>query len=77
MALTHIKDFIAQKREAGQDLTDLSQDLGVSISSIHYYAKGENKPSLVTAVAIYRKYEIAIHPFSEESLQWEIDNDKR
>ena len=56
MALTHIKDFIAQKREAGQDLTDLSQDLGVSISSIHYYAKGENKPSLVTAIAIYRKY---------------------
>ena len=77
MALTHIKDFIAQKREAGQDLTDLSQDLGVSISSIHYYAKGENKPSLVTAVAIYRKYKIAIHPFSVESLQWEIDNDKR
>ena len=77
MALTHIKDFIAQKREAGQDLTDLSQDLGVSISSIHYYAKGENKPSLVTAVTIYRKYKIAIHPFSEESLQWEIGNDKR
>ena len=77
MPLVHIKDFIAEKREAGQDLTDLSQDLGVSISSIHYYAKGENKPSLVTAVAIYRKYEIAIHPFSEESLQWEIDNDKR
>ena len=77
MPLVHIKDFITEKREAGQDLTNLSQDLGVSISSIHYYAKGENKPSLVTAVAIYRKYKIAIHPFSEESLQWEIDNDKR
>ena len=77
MPLVHIRDFIAEKREAGQDLTDLSQDLGVSISSIHYYAKGENKPSLVNAVAIYRKYKIAIHPFSEESLQWEIDNDKK
>ena len=77
MALTHIKDFIAQKREAGQDLTDLSQDLGVSISSIHYYAKWDNKPSLVTAGAIYRKYKIAKHPFTGESLQWEIDNDKR
>ncbi len=77
MPLVHIRDFIAEKREAGQDLTDLSQDLGVSISSIHYYAKGENKPSLGTAVAIYKKYEVAIHPFSEESLQWEINNDKK
>lgn len=60
-----------------EDLTsiELAAKLGVSLSMISAYKKSYN-PSLAVAKKIYIADNIALHPYSESSLNYEINKDK-
>jgi len=69
--MTRIQDYIRIRLQKcnQQELGDI---LGVTPSMISKYKLGKNLPSLEVAKTIYRLSQISIHPFSEESIVYEI-----
>lgn len=51
----------------------LQAKLGISASMVSAYKKSYN-PSLAVAITVYKLDKIVLHPFSEESLKYEIQN---
>lgn len=71
MGLIFIKDYVYQQLE---DYTsaELAQRLKISIAMLSTYKTQSYKPSLTVAKTVYQLDGIALHPFSEESLRYEI-----
>ncbi len=66
-----IQDYI-EKQLQEIDSIELSTKLGVSISMLSAYKKSY-KASLTVAKRVYSSDKITLHPFSEESLLFEVN----
>ena len=71
--MTHIADYIVGRLE-GMSTKELAEELKISSAMIgQYKLKRGYLPSLKVACTVYKLDRIALHPFSEESLQFEIE----
>ena len=66
-----IKEYIQKKREDGYTGQEIAEYLDISPGMVSSYKNGYY-PSLATALVIYEKDDIVIHPFSEEALKYEL-----
>jgi len=68
--MVKIQEYIANQLE---ELTsvELKDKLGVSLSMISSYKKSYN-PSLDVAKRVYQADKVVLHPYAEESLQYEL-----
>lgn len=51
--------------------------LGISKSMVSNYKAKRFFPSIEVAIRVYKLESLALHPFAEESLQYEIEREKR
>ena len=71
--LVHIKDYIQhQKVINGLSNQEVADILGVQPSMSSKYMQNYRTPSLEVAKNIYRKDLTVIHPYSKDSLEYEI-----
>ena len=70
--LRFIKEYIEEKL-LNIDTRDLSKELGVSVAMISNYKHQGYNPSLPVAKKVYTTDNVVLHPFSEESLKFEIE----
>lgn len=71
MGLVFIKDYLLQKLEEKTSV-DLANELRVSVSMLSSYKLQGYKPSITVAKRVYELDRIALHPFSAESLEYEL-----
>lgn len=75
MALAFIHTYIEQKLEDGMLNKDIAKELSLTPAMVgQYRLKRGYNPSLTVAKRVYTIDNIVLHPYSEESLQWEIEN---
>lgn len=67
-----IKEYI-EEQLITYESKDLAPRLGVSISMLSSYKRQGYNPSITVAKAVYTLDKVVLHPFSEESLQFEIN----
>lgn len=72
-----IEEYVSTKLENGELGREIADSLGVSVSMVSSYKKGEYNPSLSVAKHVYKNEGIVFHPFSEAGLKLEIEKDKR
>lgn len=75
--MNFIKDLILSMLEHDQSSYDIAGYLGVSVSMVSSYKLHNYNPSITVAKTVYTKSNIVLHPFSEESLKYEIAKDKK
>jgi ribosome-binding protein aMBF1 (putative translation factor) len=71
MGLTFIKDYVYKQLET-KTSAELAKRLKISVAMLSSYKTQNYKPSLTVAKTVYKLDSVALHPFSEESLQFEI-----
>lgn len=71
MGLIFIKDYVYKQLEI-ETSAALAKKLKLSIAMLSSYKTQNYKPSLTVAKTVYKLDGIVLHPFSEESLQFEI-----
>lgn len=71
-----IAEYISTLAEDGMHGADIAKKLGVSNSMVSSYKAGSFNPSITVAKKVYMDEGIIFHPFSEESLKYEIEKDK-
>lgn len=75
--IVHIHEYIAEVLEAeAMKAKDLAKELDLTAAMVGQYKlnRGYN-PSLHVAKKIYLSRGVVLHPYSEESLKWEIKNE--
>jgi len=72
-----IEDYVNKKFEEDQLGREIAEHLGISVSMVSAYRKGDYNPSLEVAKKIYAMEGIVFHPFSKEGLEEEIRKDRR
>lgn len=70
-----VSEYIEELKASGSTSKEVASILGVSISMVTQYEKGSYNPSLESAKKVYRELKIALHPFGEENLQYEINKE--
>lgn len=72
-----IEDYLNEKIEGGEKTKDIASELNLTPAMIGQYRlkKGYN-PSLTVAKRVYELDGVVLHPFSEESIQYEIKKDR-
>lgn len=72
-----IQQYIDELVDSGEGNRDIGERLGVSYAMVSKYKK-DYYPSLAVAKKVYTMENIVLHPYSEESLKFEIkvDNDR-
>jgi len=71
-----IEDYLNEKVDDGMKTKDIADELGITPAMVgQYRLKRGYKPSLTVAKRIYTLDGVVLHPFSEESLQFEIEKD--
>jgi ribosome-binding protein aMBF1 (putative translation factor) len=70
-----IKDYVYSQLEEYTS-AELAQRLKISIAMLSSYKTQDYKPSITVAKTVYKLDGIALHPFSEESLQFEVKKEK-
>lgn len=74
--MVHIHDYIQFKVDEGQLTKDIAIELGITPAMVgQYRLKRGFKPSLPVAKRVYELTNVTLHPFAEESIKWEIEND--
>lgn len=73
MAIVTIQEYIVDKKSAGMDLLDIAKHIGISKPMVSQYANHDYKASWEVALHVYKLDGVALHPFSGESLQYELD----
>jgi len=68
-----IQDYIVEQLET-LDSKAVADKLQVSLSMISSYKKAYN-PSLEVAKRVYKEDGVALHPYSEAALKYEINKD--
>lgn len=71
-----ITKYISNLIDNGMQGIDIANKLGVSVSMVSSYKAGSFNPSITVAKKVYLEEGIIFHPFSEESLKYEIEKDK-
>lgn len=77
MGLNFVKDYVRGLIEQGESGADIASKLKVSVSMVSSYKLHSYNPSITVAKIVYATDGIVLHPFSKESLEWEISNDIR
>jgi len=56
--------------------TEIAETLGVSKAMISTWLQKDNDfcPRVGVAAKLYRAYDIVVYPYSEEALQWVLEN---
>ena len=72
-----IKDYVNSLVDEGIEGGEIAQKLGVSVSMVSSYKLHSYNPSLQVAKHVYETEGIVFHPFSEDSLKYEIEKDKK
>ena len=69
-----VQEYVSKQLE---ELTsvELKRKMGVSLSMLSAYKKSYN-PSLDVAKRVYKQDNVVLHPFSEESLKFELKENK-
>ena len=67
-----VKQYILEQLEIYES-KELAPRLGVSISMLSSYKCQGYNPSLTVAKTVYTLDKVVLHPFSEESLQFELE----
>jgi len=76
MELNFIKQYIENKFDEGLIGTEIAEQLGVSVSMISSYRNHKYNPSLKVAKTVYRDDNVVLHPYSEDSLKFEMKESK-
>ena len=73
-----VEDYVHQKLVEGIPPRDIAKAMDVTTAMVTQYklARGY-KPSLRVAKTVYYNEGVVLHPFSEESLKWELDNERK
>lgn len=66
-----IKEYILEQLETF-DSKELANRLKVSVAMLSNYKHQGYNPSITVAKTVYTLDKVVLHPFSEESLQFEI-----
>ena len=77
MAVVRIKDWvIKRKARYFEKANDIAKLLGVSDTIVSLWNKDDRNVSMDVAICIYQIDGTVIHPFSEESIKYEIERRK-
>jgi len=72
-----ISDYLKDKLSTGMTNKDIANELDLTVAMIgQYRLKRGYNASLSTAKKVYIIDKVILHPFSEESLKYEINKDK-
>ena len=71
-----IQDYVNEKFANDWLGREIAEHLGISVSMVSAYRKGDYNPSLDVAKKIYIMDGIVFHPFSEAGIKEEIRKDK-
>jgi len=72
-----ISDYLKDKLATGMTNKDIANELDLTVAMVgQYRLKRGYNASLSTAKKVYTIDEVVLHPFSEESLKYEINKDK-
>lgn len=74
--VVHIHTYIDELLDSGATSSEVAEDLGISMSMISHYKKRYNA-SIEVAKRVYANDGVVLHPFSEESLKYELDKERR
>ena len=72
-----IEEYVNTRLENGQMGHQVAELLGVSVSMVSSYKRGDYNPSLNVAKHVYQNEGIVFHPFSKDALVLEIAKDKK
>lgn len=72
-----IEEYINARLDNGLMGHQVADLLGVSVSMVSSYKKGDYNPSLNVAKRVYQNEGIVFHPFSKDALELEIAKDKK
>ncbi|RLA72831.1 MAG: hypothetical protein DRG30_06975 [Epsilonproteobacteria bacterium] len=67
-----IQDYISSKLET-RTYQQLADEVHISPPMITNYKKGHYNPSIKTALSVFELDNVTLHPYSEESLQYELE----
>lgn len=72
--MLRINDYIKERLDSGELMREIAEDIGISVSMVSSYAANTGyNCSINLAKVLYTKYSLVMHPFSEESLKYEIE----
>jgi len=71
-----IQTYIETLTNKGLIGRDIAKKLDVSVSMVSSYKLHNYNPSLIVAKKVYKEENIVLHPYSEESLKYEISKDR-
>jgi len=75
--ITLIEDYLQELHDEGKPTKDLAKMLELTPAMISQYRlKRGYKPSITVAKRVYKITGLALHPFSEESLKYELEMEK-
>lgn len=70
-----VQDYIKQLEAEGLKSTEIATMLGVSQPMVSSYRTEGFNCNLKTAKYVYRDYRVVLHPFAEESLEFELSKE--
>ena len=71
--MVFIGNFVNDLIAGGMTHAKVAELCSVGMSQISAYKKGTSNPSLATAIKVYKVEGIILHPFSKESLKYELE----
>ena len=76
--IKHIQDYINNRIDNGDKPVDIANELQISQSMVTVYKRDFSyKASLDVAKRVFEVDGVVLHPFSKESLQYEINKGKK
>ena len=74
--MVFIEDYIQDKIESGLLTKEIAKELNITSAMVgQYKLRHGYRPSLTVAKKAYENDGVVLHPFSEESLKWELENE--
>ena len=71
--MVHISDYIQSKLDTGMANKEIAAELDLTVAMVgQYRLKRGYNASLSTAKKVYATDKVVLHPFSEESLKYEL-----
>lgn len=73
--MVFISKYIQEHLDRGLKTKDVAAKLNITPAMVgQYKLKRGYRPSLTVAITVYKLDGVVLHPFSKESLEWEIAN---
>jgi len=74
--MVFVKDYVEELFSSGKSGNEIANDMSISVSMVSSYRRQHYNPSLTVAKTVYEQTKVVLHPFSEESLQFELSKRK-